>query len=401
MPRAPGVQITRNRRKDGSTTYALRVRIGGTDDRVPLGNTEDGWDEVRAEQARKQLLAKIELGLWAPRPPGRSQEDEEPTFRELATDWLAARKRNPGIRLATIQNNEWQLTRYLAPFFGELRPSEITLPKIKEYQQQIHVENEQIRRAAEAGRPFRDPVTRLWVRTLGNDSINKTLQTLAMVLDDAEDAGWIERNPARSRRLREPADHRRHRGTLEVDELVDILAAAAALDRTRHSAATLQKASLARFLRDERKMPWKAIGRRLGVAETTAIYLHGCLDAGGDPAPGPRSAIIATLALAGPRVSEVCSLNRQDLDLARGRLHIADSKTDAGVRSVDLHPGSSMNSRATSPDAAPSHSRARRSRPAMAPDGKRTTSAPTWSRRLSGAPTSSASRRAGSRSAVR
>ena len=75
----------------------------------------------------KQLLAKIELGLWSPRPETSSQGGtEEPSFRELATDWLDARKRNPAIRPRTTELNEWQLTRYLAPFFGELLPSQIT-----------------------------------------------------------------------------------------------------------------------------------------------------------------------------------------------------------------------------------------------------------------------------------
>lgn len=80
MPRPPGAQITRNHRKDGSTTYALRVRIQGTDERIPLGNTDDGWDEIRVDQAQKQLLAKIELGQWSPRPTAPSASNaEEPT----------------------------------------------------------------------------------------------------------------------------------------------------------------------------------------------------------------------------------------------------------------------------------------------------------------------------------
>jgi hypothetical protein len=109
------VQITRVPRKDGSTTFGLRVRIAGADERFPLGNSEEGWDEIRAETARRQLLAKIELGLWAPEPenvPGGRRE-EEPTFRELATDWLQSRKRNPAISKRTTELNESQLKRYL------------------------------------------------------------------------------------------------------------------------------------------------------------------------------------------------------------------------------------------------------------------------------------------------
>ncbi len=340
MPRPPGVQITRDRRKDGSITFSLRVRIGGADERAPLGNTTDGWDEIRAETARKQLLAKIELGQWAPRKDkgSNSYGDEEPTFRELATDWLEARKRNPAIRPSTIQNNEWQLKRYLAPFFGELRASQITVLKIKEYRQRIHAENQQIRNAADAGRPLGDPRTGQALRTLGNTSINKTLQTLAMVLDDAEDAGWIARNLARGRRVREPAQRRQPAGVLEVDEFLAILEAAEDLDGTRHNPATLEKAALVRLLRDESRMSWKRIGERLGVPPTTAIYLCGCHTNPGEPVYGVRRAIIATLGLAGPRVTELCQLDNQDVDLAKARFHIRDSKTEAGIRTVDIHP---------------------------------------------------------------
>jgi hypothetical protein len=66
MPRPPSVQITRNRRANQSVTFSLRVRVSGIDETVPLGNTKDGWDELRAERARRQLLTKIELGLWTP-----------------------------------------------------------------------------------------------------------------------------------------------------------------------------------------------------------------------------------------------------------------------------------------------------------------------------------------------
>jgi integrase len=53
---------------------------------------------------------------------------------------------------------------------------------------------------------------------------------------------------------------------------------------------------------------------------------------------GPRRAVISTLALAGLRVSELCALERQDIDLERGKIHIRDSKTDAGIRVIDIRP---------------------------------------------------------------
>jgi integrase len=338
MPRPAGVQITRDRRKDGSTTFSLRVRVGGADERIPLGNSNEGWDEIRVETARKQLLAKIELGLWTSGPSDSTASEQEPTFRELATDWLQDRRRNPAIRPKTIELNESQLTRYLLPFFGDLRPSQITPQKIKEYRRRIHEDNTHIRAAADAGKPLIDPHTHQRIRTLGNESINKTLRVLAQILDEAEDATWIDRNPARSRRMREPAERRRRAGALDLDEFVSLLDAAGQLDRTRHSARTLERADIVRDLHDEVGLGWNAIAKRLEIAESTAIYLYRCRDHDLQTViVGPRRGILVTLGLAGLRVSELCGLDKQDVDLAKARLVVADSKTEAGAREVDIH----------------------------------------------------------------
>lgn len=330
------MQITRDRRQNGSVTYALRVRIRGSDHRVPLGNTADGWDESRADQARRQLLAKIELGQWSPESDDASGNGAEPTFREIATDWLDSRKHNPAIRASTTELNEVQLRRYLTPFFGELRPSQISKQTIRRYRDSIHRENAQIQAAADAGRPLRDPRTGLAVRTLSNGSINKTLRTLAMVLDDAEDAGWVDRNVARGRRSREPVERRRHRGTLDPDELEDLLDAAAQLDSSRRKPETLERAARVKALRDEDGLPWTDVAQMVGVAESTVFYLYR-LQAD-PPAAGVRRALLATLALAGLRVTELCMLDTLHVDLGKARLHVTDSKTEAGVRVVDIHP---------------------------------------------------------------
>ena len=48
--------------------------------------------------------------------------------------------------------------------------------------------------------------------------------------------------------------------------------------------------------------------------------------------------LLAVLAGAGLRIEEALTLTRQDVDLARGSLSVVKSKTDAGVRVVDLTP---------------------------------------------------------------
>jgi integrase len=51
-----------------------------------------------------------------------------------------------------------------------------------------------------------------------------------------------------------------------------------------------------------------------------------------------RRAILATLLLAGLRIGELAGLRWRDVDLAAGTLHVGRSKTDAGVRRVDVLP---------------------------------------------------------------
>jgi integrase len=53
---------------------------------------------------------------------------------------------------------------------------------------------------------------------------------------------------------------------------------------------------------------------------------------------GRYRALLATMILAGLRVGEVTALRWRDVDLAGARLRVAESKTDAGVRVVDVSP---------------------------------------------------------------
>jgi integrase len=222
------------------------------------------------------------------------------------------------------------------PVFGEMLPSKITPLAVKQYRRRIHEENEHIRAARNAGTPLRDPRTGQPLRPLSNGSINKTLRTLALILDEEEDAGWITRNVARGRRTCEPVERQR-RDALEPDELLSLLEAASQLDGQRHRPETLAKAREVRALRDGTGVTWAQIGARVGVSETSAIYLYGCNDHDGQ-AIGRRRAVIATLAFTGLRVSELCALNRPDIDLSGAKIRVRDAKTEAGVRVVDIRP---------------------------------------------------------------
>lgn len=124
---------------------------------------------------------------------------------------------------------------------------------------------------------------------LSNETINKTLGRLAQILDDAVDYELLAHNPARGkkRRLKTTAPNRTH------------------VDRAGHITALLDAA--------------RDLDRRARVDRGHA-----------------RRPLLATLVFADLRIGEALDLRWRDIDLAGGRLHVGRSKTDAGVRDVDL-----------------------------------------------------------------
>jgi integrase len=124
---------------------------------------------------------------------------------------------------------------------------------------------------------------------LGAAQINPLVTTLAAVLEDAVEYDLIARNPAKGRRRKLPTC-KPARAFLEPKQVSALLAAAGELD-------------------DEDRD-----GRNV------------------------RRPLLATLAYAGLRIGELLALRWRDIDLAGGHLHVRASKTEAGVRSVDVQP---------------------------------------------------------------
>jgi integrase len=125
---------------------------------------------------------------------------------------------------------------------------------------------------------------------LGPVSINKTLATLSAILEQAAEYGHVERNVAKGkrRRLKQGKPQR----TL--------------LDRADHIAALLEAA--------------------------------GELDGEARQCRGQRRAMLATLVFAGLRIGEALALRWGDVNLGRGTITVRESKTDAGVRTVNIVP---------------------------------------------------------------
>jgi integrase len=276
-------EIRVHQRADGLRTYSLRFRVNGKRRSMTLGTDGDGWNDQRAERKLEDVLAAVRAGVWQ---PAEQRTPQRPvTFHEFASRWWTTRKAE-GLAPKTEQDYEWQLGKHLLPFFADYRVAEIDRELVDRYREGKLIEREQIKAAAAAGRPMRSRHGQRR-RPLSNRSINTTLATLAQILEQAVDGGLLSSNPAvgKRRRLKTRKPPRRF---LEADELRDLLAMAADVDRAaRH-------------------------------------YQIG------------RKPMIAVMAMAGLRVTEMCELRWRDVDVHHRRLVIRKAKTEAGVREVDL-----------------------------------------------------------------
>ncbi|MCW3020344.1 MAG: integrase family protein [Solirubrobacterales bacterium] len=135
-------------------------------------------------------------------------------------------------------------------------------------------------------------------RGLSPASINKTITRLGQILEVAVEYGQIQANPAKGRRRRLRAPTPPPIWLDSAQQIQALLAAAGEFDRE-------------------------------------ALATGGREHHGGT---AYRRALLATLVFAGLRISELTALRWRDLDLAAGRLHVRASKTDAGIRTVDLLP---------------------------------------------------------------
>jgi hypothetical protein len=192
-------EIRVHQRQDGLRTYSLRFRVNGKRRSITLGTDADGWNDRRAERKLEDVLAEIRVGMWRPPAPSEANDEREMTFHEFASRWWAARRGE--LRHKTQLDYEWQLQKHLLPFFADYPVAKIDLALVERYREDKLIERERVRAAAEAGYPIRDKRGQRRM-PMSNGSINKTLVTLAQILESAVERGLVDSNPASGRRRR-------------------------------------------------------------------------------------------------------------------------------------------------------------------------------------------------------
>ncbi len=314
MPRATRGHVIEREWSDGETvSYGARVRAYGRYEWVTFGANKQGWNRTRAELETERIIQQIGRGTWVPprlEPPEDRLEQAmsalgvrvDERFRVFAKRWW--RSKQLGLDEDTINDYEWRLG-YLQRFFGRFRLGEISPELIDRFRDELHEQSETIRKAQERARGEKgrrlltETVTDKRGRTyqrrrrpLSNTSINAMITLLGQILQQAVDYDRIDRNPVRvgGRSARFLKRTRPKRTFLEVDEFRSLLDAAGQVEA-------------------EARRDRQGLGRR---------------------------AMLATLGLAGLRISELMDLKVAQVDLTRERFKLADAKTEAGVREVEI-----------------------------------------------------------------
>jgi integrase len=165
----------------------------------------------------QNVLADVRRGIWRPAEPEPETPQQEPTFHEFASEWLATRELE-GLAPKTIVDLRWSLSNHLLPHFASLRLSEITPQEVDRYK----VAKARERQEIEAKRARGEKV---YERGLSNNSVNHTLSDLAQVLETAVEYGLLAQNPASGKRRRLKST-RPSRPWVEPEQLPALLDAA-------------------------------------------------------------------------------------------------------------------------------------------------------------------------------
>jgi integrase len=328
MPRKPTGQILEHTARNGVVSYGVRFRGRGYPAEViHLGRSDEGMNRARAEHEARLIASQILAGTWSPPLKADYVESDVPTIAQLADEHYQ-RKVRKGLRPNSLADMRRKLEIHLLPHFGAITVSELTSRDVEAYLDRKLAENRRIEAALAIGEPLIDSRGRA-LQPLRPQTINSHLHLLSEILARAVREGLLGRNPAEGEDLRLEVRRERKYG-LELDEAMSLVDAAGRLDQRPAPSDDLRRRIVS--MRATGKA-WKAIAAELDIAESTAIY-H-TKRATDRPMPRYR-AVVATLTLAGLRVSELCALNCEHVDLARRELRAR--RKDASGSAPGRHP---------------------------------------------------------------
>jgi integrase len=344
---------------DGTFAFRLRFRAYGKRENVTLHERRDcdcgckgGWTERTAELELSNVLARVQAGVWErpkPKPVIEKIFTEMPIFHEYSSYWLKAKLEGligkKPITKGTHDGYLSMLRQHLLPFFGRYRLDEIDDDLCAEFRKHKIQEAHELKEALDAGADLRGERNRK-IKPLGPASIQGLITLLAEILQEALEDKWIPANPGRGKRLKLHVPKPK-RTFLEMDELAVTEDAAAEQDPNLErfalaaQAAPAGSTASAVALRLSEGKRQKLIASELGLCPGT-IHFHvrnlGAVRVG---IYVGRKALVCTLGRSGVRNSELSGIQIGHLrlhDLYNARVDIPDSKTETGIRNVEISP---------------------------------------------------------------
>ncbi len=281
-----------------------------------------------------------------PRPPHPtpSLTAPAPTFEAYASWWLQAKidglLGEKPISTATANDYRWRLDRHLLPFFAHHRLDQIDKELCLQFKSHKLREAAELREAIAAGAELRDRLGRL-ERPLGPSSLRK-LST-----------AW-RRSSTRRSRTATPITTRCARSACgsafrSRSEPFSRWTSSPACwtprpNRTSSSRRASQRMSGRRprwFAASSPGLRPTQIAAELGIAKSTVSHHLRVLGAQVGRGYAGRRIVCEILGRSGVRASELCDLRIGQVRLhepAGARFHISDSKTESGVREVQMSP---------------------------------------------------------------
>lgn len=280
---ATGTVVERKRAR--GRVYGLRFSAYGQRRFLTL---PDGTTRAQAEEELTNVLADVRRGVWRPGEPPAEAPAAVPTFHQFSSEWYAGKAL--GLAENTCEDYRVRLSNHLLPYFAQHTLSEITVEEVDRYRGFKERERAALIRDRQENEKLPPAERRKLPKPLSNTTINRTIKLLATIMEQAVEYGHVPKNPAagRKRLLKESKPPRSYLQPEQVDAL---LAAAGKLDSCAREGDT-----------------------------------------------GRRRPLLATLTLAGLRISEALDLRWRDVNLAARKLRVVAGKTDAAARVVDLSP---------------------------------------------------------------
>ena len=342
---------------NGTIAFRLRFKAYGKRQSVRLHEARDcdcgcggGWNERTARVELDRILACVKAGVWeAPaRTPRTSQpvDSGAPVFLDYSSRWLQAKidgvNGEKPIRKNTIDNYRWRLESHVLPFFASYRLDEIDRDLCLAFKAHLLKQARELRQAIDAGADLRDERNQKIV-PLSPTSIRKAIDTLAAILDEAVEDGHLDSNPARGKKMKVHVAKPK-RTFLEMDELAALIDAAAEQDISPgQPLAPIElglSAAMVAQLFSQGRSP-KQIATQLGLAKSTVSHYLKRLGLNVGRGYVGRRVVVEILGRGGPRASELCDIKIGHLrlhDPAGARFAIPDSKTEKGIREVEMTP---------------------------------------------------------------